>query len=176
MRLLPGCLPYRPRRCTSLMGPRPPIPARRLPFLPQYTNWPVWMPSAAMNSSVRFLKRYGSRKTTLARGAPRPGSWMISCGPRRRERGVRAEHPVPAPAPACAPHLHDALDVAVSLREVHGAKTRGALAVFHVRAEHGAGAFPLPTNYAAHDGSLGEPHGQCPGGGCGGAGTPATRL
>ncbi|KAF5922051.1 hypothetical protein HPG69_000838 [Diceros bicornis minor] len=128
------------------------------------------MPSAAMNSSVRFLNRYGSRKTTLARGAPRPGSWMMSCGPRRRERGIPAGRPVSRPTPAAAPHLHDALDVAVPLGEVHGAQTSGALAVLHVRAEHGAGALPLPPDHAAHGGSLEAAHGQRPGG----PGTPAT--
>lgn len=141
-----------------------PSRVRGLPFLPQYTNCPVWMPSAAMNSSVRFLNRYGSRKTTLARGAPRPGSWMISCGPRRRERGVPGGRLIPPPAADRAPYLHDALDVAVPLGEVHGAQTRGSFAVLHVRAEHGAGALPLPTDHAAHGGSLGAAHCQRPGG------------
>lgn len=145
---------------------------RGLPFLPQYTNCPVWMPSAAMNSSVRFLNRYGSRKTTLARGAPRPGSWMISCGPRRRERGVPGGRLIPPPAADRAPYLHDALDVAVPLGEVHGAQTRGSFAVLHVRAEHGAGALPLPTDHAAHGGSLGAAHCQRPGG----PSPPAARL
>lgn len=36
------------------------------------------MPSAAMKSSLLCLNLYGSLKSTLARGAPRPGSWMIS--------------------------------------------------------------------------------------------------
>jgi hypothetical protein len=41
-------------------------------------NWPVYMPSLAIKVSVWSLNRYGSRKTTFARGAPRPGSWIIS--------------------------------------------------------------------------------------------------
>lgn len=147
--------------------------ARDLPFLPQYTNWPVWIPSAAMNSSVRFLKRYGSRKTTLARGAPRPGSWMMSCRLCRHEQGRGGGSPIraaPPPASARTSHLHDALDVAVSLGEVHRAQTGGAFSVLHVRAEHGAGALPLPTDHAAHGGGLEVAHGQRPGG----PGTPAT--
>ena len=35
-------------------------------------------PSAATNVSVLCLYLYGSRNVTLASGAPRPGSWMIS--------------------------------------------------------------------------------------------------
>lgn len=53
--------------------------------------------------------------------------------------------------------LHDALDVAVPLGEVHGAQTRSALAVLHVRAEHGAGALSLPTDDAAHSGQKQPP-------------------
>ncbi|XP_059954429.1 phospholysine phosphohistidine inorganic pyrophosphate phosphatase isoform X3 [Mesoplodon densirostris] len=64
-------------------APRYGTPGSTLPMLswacsPQYTNWPVWMPSVVMNISVRFLKRYGSQKTTLARGMLQPGSWMMS--------------------------------------------------------------------------------------------------
>lgn len=81
-----------------------------------------------------------------------------------------AGRPTPPPAPARAPNLHDALDVAVSLGEVHGAQTGGALSVLHMRAEHGPGALPLPTDHAAHRGGLGAAHGQRPGG----PGTPTT--
>lgn len=56
------------------------------------------------------------------------------------------------PAERGCPYLHDALDVAVALGEVHGAQTRGALAVLHVRAEHRAGALSLPTDDTAHGG------------------------
>lgn len=56
-------------------------------------NCPVWIPSAAMKSSVLFLKRYGSRKATLARGAPRPGSWMISLR-KRSENDSRTVSPL----------------------------------------------------------------------------------
>ena len=128
------------------------------------------MPSAAMNSSVRFLNRYGSRKTTLARGAPRPGSWMMSCGPRWHDWRVPAGRPVSPPARTGSPHLHDALDVAVSLSEVHRSQTRSALAVLDVRAEHRAGALSLPTDDAAHGGCLEAAYGQRPGG----PGSPTT--
>lgn len=47
--------------------------------------------------------------------------------------------------------LHDALDVPVPLGEIHGAQTCGTLAVLHVRAEHGGGTLPLPTDPAAHE-------------------------
>lgn len=53
-------------------------------------NCPVWIPSAAMKSSVLFLKRYGSRKATFARGAPRPGSWMISLR-KRSEKTIQEQ-------------------------------------------------------------------------------------
>lgn len=152
---------------------RPFTSARSSPFLPQYTNWPVWIPSAAMNSSVRFLKRYGSRKTTLARGAPRPGSWMMSCGSRQRERlAGPAGRPAPPPVPAHSPNLHDALDISVSLGEIHGAQARGAFSVLHMCAEHRAGALSLPTDHAAHGGGLKAAHGQRPSG----PGIPTTGL
>lgn len=84
--------------------------------------------------------------------------------------GSQRDDPYPHPPdPASAPHLHYSLDVAVPLGEVHGAQTRGALAVFHVRAEHGPGALPLSTDHAAHGGRLGKAHGQHPGG-------PSTRA
>lgn len=51
----------------------------RLPFFPQYRNWPVYIPSEATKVSVRRRNLYGSRNTTFARGAPRPGSWIMSC-------------------------------------------------------------------------------------------------
>ena len=45
-----------------------------LPFLPQYTNWPVCIPSVAINNSFLSLNLYGSLNATTAKGAPRPGS------------------------------------------------------------------------------------------------------
>lgn len=81
-------------------------------------------------------------------------------------RGSPSPHP---PGEKGSPHLHDALDVAVPLGEVHGAQTRGALAVLHVRAEHRAGALSLPTDDTAH-GGLRAAHDQRPSG----PGTPAT--
>merc|ERR1711962_1921158 len=34
--------------------------------------------STAMNVSLRFLNLYGSLNSTMAKGAPLPGSWMMS--------------------------------------------------------------------------------------------------
>lgn len=89
----------------------------------------------------------------------------MSCGSRQRE-GLRgpAGRPAPPPVPAHAPNLHDALDISVSLGEIHGAQARGAFSVLHMCAEHGAGALPLPTYHAAHGGGLEAAHGQGPSG------------
>merc|ERR1712179_874091 len=54
------------------------LPMVMCAFLPQYTNCPVYIPSAATNSSFFVLYLYGTRKWATARGAPRPGSWMMS--------------------------------------------------------------------------------------------------
>jgi hypothetical protein len=41
-------------------------------------TWPVYMPSAQAKSFFSTLYEYGDRNCTTARGAPLPGSWMIS--------------------------------------------------------------------------------------------------
>ena len=46
--------------------------------------------------------------------------------------------------------LYNALNVTVPLGEVHSSQASGALTVFHVRAEHRTGAFPLPSDHTAH--------------------------
>lgn len=38
----------------------------------------MYIPSGAINNSLRVLNLYGSLKWTTANGAPRPGSWIIS--------------------------------------------------------------------------------------------------
>lgn len=43
-----------------------------------FRTWPEYTPSGAMNSSLSCLYLWVWRKVTLARGAPRPGSWMMS--------------------------------------------------------------------------------------------------
>jgi len=50
------------------------LPTESVALEPAYTNYPVYRPSTAMKYSVRCLYLYGSLKTTLASGAPRPGS------------------------------------------------------------------------------------------------------
>lgn len=70
---------------------------------------------------------------------------------------ARSRRPVPRLlALACTSYLYDAFNVAVSLREIHSTQARGALTVFHVRTEHRARAFPLPSDYTAHGGESGN--------------------
>ncbi|XP_074392285.1 uncharacterized protein LOC141728291 [Zonotrichia albicollis] len=102
------------------------------------------MPSAAMKSSVRFLKRR-ERWIGTSRDKARGQCWQ--------SRGSGARPPVPeAPEQrrGARPYLDDALDVPVPLGEVHGAELGRALPVLHVGTEHGARAFPLPADDAAH--------------------------
>ena len=46
------------------------LPTVSLALTPQYRNWPLKIPSAAMKDIFCFLYLYGSLKTTCAMGAP----------------------------------------------------------------------------------------------------------
>mmetsp|Transcript_48496 Transcript_48496/g.160714 ORF Transcript_48496/g.160714 Transcript_48496/m.160714 type:complete len:291 (+) Transcript_48496:11-883(+) len=54
------------------------LPGTSCARLPQYTNWPVYIPSVAVHCSFMVLNLYWFLNSTLAMGAPRPGSWMMS--------------------------------------------------------------------------------------------------
>ncbi|PPD87228.1 hypothetical protein GOBAR_DD15845 [Gossypium barbadense] len=55
------------------------FPTIRVAFLPQYTNCPVYIPSAATNRSfLLLLVTEWVTEHERAKGAPRPGSWITS--------------------------------------------------------------------------------------------------
>lgn len=119
-------------------------------------NCPVWIPSAAMKSSVLFLKRYGSRKATLARGAPRPGSWMISWEgrpPEQKDVSLGAYQPThglrSAPRRRLT-YLYNPLDVAMAFSEVNVAEFSSTFSVLDVGFEHGARTFSLSPDHTSH--------------------------
>lgn len=115
-------------------------------------NCPVWIPSAAMKSSVLFLKRYGSRKATLARGAPRPGSWMISLR-KRSENGSRTVPPLSGGDVGIfkgAFYLHDPLDVPMAFSEVNTAEFGSTFSVLDVGFEYRPRTFSLSPDHTSH--------------------------
>lgn len=123
-------------------------------------NCPVWIPSAAMKSSVLFLKRYGSRKATLAKGAPRPGSWMISWeGRPPKEKDVTLSGHQPTHGLWSAPtgcwqrhltYLYNPLDVAMTFSEVNVTEFSSTFSVLDVGFEHGARTFSLSPDHTSH--------------------------
>merc|ERR1719481_1692537 len=54
------------------------LPMWRVALLPQYTDCPVVVPSAATKVWVFLRYLYGSLNATRISGAPLPGSWMMS--------------------------------------------------------------------------------------------------
>lgn len=90
------------------------------------------------NGSQLSWQLQGAQPPTDDTAAEGPSAAHPSCGARER-----------APA-ADRPYLDDALDVAVSLGEVHGAELGRALPVLHVGAEDGARALPLSADHSAH--------------------------
>ena len=54
------------------------LPTATVAFTPQKMYWPVYVPSAAKKYLVWFLYLYGSLNSTLAKGAPLPGSWTTA--------------------------------------------------------------------------------------------------
>lgn len=123
-------------------------------------NCPVWIPSAAMKSSVLFLKRYGSRKATLAKGAPRPGSWMISweCRPPEEKDVTLGAHQPNTRALVCShrtltehlTYLYNPLDVAMTFGEVNVTEFSSTFSVLDVGFEHGARTFSLSPDHTSH--------------------------
>jgi len=109
------------------------LPMVKLALAPQYKNWPVKMPSAAMKHIFCCLYLYGSLKTTCARGAPVVKTAKITEVHQTRTRKwgkttVCRQHARQTTAALVHDFLHNALDVAIALGEVQSSVLGWSLA------------------------------------------------